>query len=246
VLTAATPAPMPTATPLKTISHQHVTALCSGLSRVIKPAIGTVLRNDQIIAQSKPYFHDYVKAAAQGADYKASQDMAVTRLEMLITPLVKNTEAIDRLLNNPYVFPRNPKTEDDQRLLQLRRQLLAVDEQQKRALDVISGFVSTQQLGELQAEGHEYDSAINPPSTPGPDSVMPTTAPNDVMNAGVNNNNNDPSRKYDPRYNSLTGSMVGSNSLDAFSDAIAQYQKQIADKEQTAADSVMQALPRCK
>jgi hypothetical protein len=151
--------PAPTATPLKTITHIRTSPLCTGLRRVIGPAIAKVLSSDKYIANSKPLFHDFTRASASGQSVGA-QDLAVSRLETLIGPLVKNTEAVDKLLNDPYAFPKVAYSDDDQKLLQMREQLRVVNNQQKKALDVISGFVDTQQLGELQAAGHEYDSAL--------------------------------------------------------------------------------------
>jgi hypothetical protein len=164
----------------------------------------------------------------------------------LIGPLVKNTQAVDKLLGDPYAFPRVPYTDDDRKLLQMRAQLIAVNDQQKKALDVVSGFVDTQQLGELQAAGHEYDAALSPnPSskgqTPNP---APTEPPSDVLNAGVTNAQNDPSRAIDPRYKN-TGSVLGGNPLNVFENAISAYQQDIAGTEQVAAKSVVEAVPLC-
>lgn len=242
---AAVSAPKPAPTPLKTITHMHISPMCTALGKVIGPAIAKVLQNDKYIASSKPLFHDFSQAAAAGQNGGA-KDMAVERLETLIGPLVKNTQAIDKLLSDPYAFPKVAYSDDDQKLLQMRAQLRAVNNQQKKALDVISGFVDTQQLGELQAAGHEYDSALranatNAGQTPNP---APTAPPADVLNAGVSNEKNDPSRAMDPTYKN-TGSLVGANPLNVFENAISSYQQDIAGSEQDAAKTVVSAVPRC-
>lgn len=237
--------PIPTATPLKTIYHAHVSPLCTGLRRVIGPAIGHMLSSDKYIANSKPLLHDFAKAAATGQS-QGAQDIAVSRLEGLIGPLVKNTEAVDKLLSDPYAFPKVAYSDDDQKLLQMRAQLRAVNEQQKKALDIISGFVDTQQLGELQAAGHDYDAALkadasNRGQTPNP---APTAPPAAILNAGVTNETNDPTRAADPRYKN-TDSLVGANPLNVFENAIASYQQDIASTEQDAAKTVVSAVPLC-
>jgi len=242
---AAVSAPKPAPTPLKTITHMHVSPMCTALGKVIGPAIAKVLQNDKYIANSKPLFHDFTQASATGQN-GAAKDMAVERLETLIGPLVKNTQAIDKLLSDPYAFPKVAYSDDDQKLLQMREQLRAVNEQQKKALDVISGFVDTQQLGELQAAGHEYDAALrakptNAGQTPNP---APTAPPADVLNAGVSNDKNDPARAIDPTYKN-TGSLVGANPLNVFENAISSYQQDIAGSEQDAAKTVVSAVPRC-
>ncbi len=237
----ATPSPAPT--PLRTITHIHSTPLCTGLRRAIAPAIGRVLQSDRLISASKPMFHDYVKASATQRS-KAAQDMDVMHLERLITPLVKNTQDVDNLLNSPYAFPKVARSEDDKRLLLMRAELQAVNDQQKKALDVISGFVDTQQLGELQAEGHEYDQAINGTGQPTtPPNAAPSSQPNDVLNAGLSTAN-DPTRKMDPRYLN-SDSALANNPLNVFENAISSYQQDIQGTEQDAAKSVVQAVPLC-
>lgn len=242
---AAVSAPKPAPTPLRTITHMHVSPMCTALGKVIGPAIAKVLQNDKYIANSKPLFHDFTQASAAGQN-GAAKDMAVERLETLIGPLVKNTQAVDKLLSDPYAFPKVAYSDDDQKLLQMREQLRAVNQQQKKALDVISGFVDTQQLGELQAAGHEYDAALranatNRGQTPNP---APTAPPADVLNAGVSNDKNDPTRAIDPTYKN-TGSLVGANPLNVFENAITSYQQDIAGSEQDAAKTVVSAVPRC-
>lgn len=236
-------APKPKATPLKTISHEYVSPLCTGLRKAIGPAIGKALQNDKIIANSKPLFHQYVQAAATNQN-KASQDLSVSRLERLVGPLVKNTETIDTLLNDPFIFPKVAYTDGDRRLLQMRAQLQAVNDEQKHALDVISGFVQTQQLGEMQTSGHEFDSALSANPNPPKQYVAPTAPPQDVLSAGVQNTNNDPSRAVDPRYKN-TDSVLGANPLDVFENAISSYQQDIHHREQRAAKSVIAAVPLC-
>lgn len=243
---AAGPAPSPSPTPLKTITHVHVSPLCSGLTKSIRPAVGKVLQSDEIIASSKPLFHDYVQASSDSQS-KPAEDLAVMRLERLIGPLVANTQKVDRLLNNPYVFPKVARSSDDKQLLKMRAQLQAVNDQQKHALDVISGFVATQQMAELQAQGHEMDAVTNPNiktemPTPGP--LSPTPSSPEILNAGVGNSSNDVSRQYDPRYK-VSGNSLAAGPLDVFGNAISSYQQDIQNGEQAAAKSVIAAVPMC-
>jgi hypothetical protein len=239
-------APAPVATPLKTISHQHVSPLCTGLRRNIGPAIGRVLQNDKLIANSRPLFKDFVHNAAIAGS--GAQDLAVMRLERLIGPMVKNANEIERLLNDPYIFPKVAVSDSDRQLLAMRQHLREVVAQQKSALDVISGFVDTQQLGELQAAGHQYDSAINGTETqkqaseqsPQQTGAAPTPPPSGVLDAGVKGS----LHANDPRFQE-NGNLVGHNPLDAFGDAIAMYQQDIDSRESQTAKLVMQAVPQC-
>jgi len=249
VLAVALATPAPAAKPLKTISHLHVSPLCTGLRRNIGPAIGKVLQNDGYIAQSRPLFRNYVKAVSLGS---ASKDLTVSRLESLIRPLVANTDTIEKLLNDPYVFPRVAISDSDKRLLEMRAHLAQVNEQQKNVLDVISGFVSTQQLGELQAQGNELMNRIaaadvtpsRSPNQPAQSAqqagLAPAPPPADVLNAGVT----DRSRAQDPSFQN-NGNLVGHNPLDGFELAVAEYQRELQQSEGQAANLVMQAVPLC-
>lgn len=245
---ATAPVPVPTASPLKTIKHVYATRLCTGLRRSVLPAVGHILQNDHAIAVSRPLFQDYVKTTTIGS--QAATDMDVMRLEKLIDPLVKNTQATEAALNDS-IYPRKPQSDTDKQLLRIRAQLAQVLEQQKRALDLVSGFVDTQQLGELQAAGHEYDKSIsgtdtttrtsNNNNTP---STSPTAPPADILNAGVSNAGNDPTRKYDPRYTN-TGSQLGYNPLNVFDQQMEQYQMQISQTESLASQAILKAVPQC-
>jgi hypothetical protein len=248
---ATRPIPIPTATPLKTIKHVYATRLCTGLRRSIFPAVGRVLDNDRRIAASRPLFQDYVKNTSNAS--QAGVDMDVLRMEQLIAPLVKNTQAIESLLHDP-VYPRKAQSDNDKELLQIRAHLAAVLEEQKRALDLVSGFVDTQQLAELQASGHDYDKAIGAPDTASgragsstssqKPQTSPTTAPADILNAGITNANNDPARKYDPRFLN-TGSQVGYNPLNAFDQAMLEHQTVISQSEDLASQVIFKAVPQC-
>src|SRR5579871_1658743 len=103
---AALSTPSPAPTPLKTITHLRAQRLCAGLRRSVYPAVGHILQNDKLIAQSRPFFRDYVKQSASGN--RAGVDLDVVRLESYITPLVQSTQAIEALLNDP-VYPAHPQ-----------------------------------------------------------------------------------------------------------------------------------------
>lgn len=247
---AAAPVPLPTPTPsLKTITHVRSTALCTGLRRAIGPAVGKVLQNDGYIARSRPMFRDYVQNSTLGS--QSGVDMDVMHMEGLISPLVQNTQAIERYLNDP-ILKRRAVTDGDKQLIEMRQHLLAVLDQQKHALDLISGFVDTQQLGELQAAGHEYDQAIGgadvgtrnqSPSAVASPVGAPTTAPNSLLNAGLPSSPSDP-KNYDPRYTGSNNS-VGYNPLKVFDQQVGVYQQQINSSENLAAQAVIKAAVEC-
>jgi hypothetical protein len=246
-MTVALATPAPAATPPKTIVQIHVSPLCTGLRQNIGPAIGKVLQNDKTIADSRPLLRGYVKAVASNS---LSKDMQISRLERSITPLVKNTAAIEKLLNDPFIFPKVAVTDADRQLLQIRANLEQVVAQQKGALDVLSGFIDTEQLGQLQLAGKEYQNLTSTHEMPNAQGaagaasarqIAPTPPPSGVLNAGVQST---PGQATDPRLQE-TGYSIGHNPLDVFDQAIAQYQAQLQASEGQAADLVVKALPLC-
>lgn len=248
VLAVSVATPKPAATPPKTIIHERVSPLCTGLRNNIGPAIGKVLQNDATIAQSRPLLRNYVKAASTGS---ASKDLQVSRIERLISPLVNNTAAIEKLLNDPYVFPKVVRSESDKQLLEMRAYLQQVVDQQKAALDVINGFVTTEQLGQLQQEGsdiyqrltatHEITAAqgggLRGPAAAG----APTPPPNEILNSGVAKT---PQQQADPALQD-SDFLAGHNPLDVFDWAIGQYQGQLQSSEGATANLVVKAVQFC-
>ena len=82
--------------------------LCSALATKIRPAVALMIQNDATIAKSPPLFKDYIELSASGSN--AGRNMAVMRLESLVTPLVQNSLAIQKLLDDPSVFPSDRPT----------------------------------------------------------------------------------------------------------------------------------------
>ena len=159
--TAATaPSPEPTATPQNypEIYHTMSRPLCGALATKIRPAVAMMMENDAVIAKSPPLFTDYIKTSSAGSD--SGRDMAVYRLNRLVTPLVQNSLAIQKLLEDPSVFPATAHNDDDKRLIDLKTKMLKALATQQASLDIINGFVETQQLGEMQHEGFGYMHAI--------------------------------------------------------------------------------------
>ena len=237
VTVAASPAPSPAPlTPLKVIGSVRSTPFCTALHETIGPAIAAVLSNDDLIASSKPAFatlyHDDVLSRSE-----ARAHLDLNRLESLITPIVANVKRVDALLA---AKPNDPK------LQAMRDKLQAVLVQQKESLNVISGFVATEQLGEIQSAGtpEGWTSAFSAsPQThtqPGPAQAPPPAAKN-LFSAGVHNANAGP---RDPRYDAAT---VGPT-YDPFAPLVSQIQAQrlaAQTSESAAAQLVTDALKLC-
>lgn len=237
VTVAASPSPAPTPlTPLKVIGSVRSTPFCTSLRETIGPAIAGILSNDDLIASSNPAFaklyHDDILA---GSEARAHLDM--NRIESLITPIVANVKRVDALLA---AKPNDPKIQA------MRDKLQAVLAQQKESLNVISGFVATAQLGEIQGAGTPdnwsgtFVLGGTQQTRPAPAANSPPAA-SALFGAGVHNRNPGP---RDPSY---SVSSVGP-SYDPFLPLVAQIERQRAaakSSESETAALVTNALKEC-
>ncbi len=229
------------ATPPPEISHVVSRPFCSALRNAIGPAIGTILQNDNIIKENNKYFDDYVKYNGNGATSDASKQMTVMRMENTVGPLVGNIAIVERLLNNQAVFHVPPRTAEEKKLLDMRESLLEKLAFDKASLDVINGFVQTQQLGDIQHAGEGIVNSINGDvnqskmmglSTPVPGTVDPNAA-------GL---------PQDPHFidpTTIPGLSLGYNPISHLNDALKWTQAQAHERENAAAPRVMDAVRIC-
>ncbi|MGA8574749.1 MAG: hypothetical protein WB609_03550 [Candidatus Cybelea sp.] len=189
-LTAALLAAGVTPTPPPQIYRVVTRPLCSRLHQVIAPAIGMMLQNDSTIKRSPALFKQYNDAALYGNDAgssrnnpggdpggtsNAAQNMALQGMENLIRPIANNIIAIQTALDSPELTHATGVEEDDRQVQAIRDKLLKALAAQNASLDIISGFVDTQQMADLQHADEGYISSISQPdstnakiSTPGP------------------------------------------------------------------------------
>ena len=160
--TAATaPSPVPTATPQNypEIYHTMSRPLCSALATKIRPAIAMMMQNDATIAKSPPLFSDYIELSAAGSD--SGRDMAVYHLNTLVTPLVQNSLAVQKLLEDPSVFPPAARSEDDQRLIDMKTKMLKTLARSKHRSTSSTVLSRRSNSAQMQHEGFGYMHAIS-------------------------------------------------------------------------------------
>jgi hypothetical protein len=252
---AATPAPSPTAPPqiYRVVSRP----LCSELRQRIKPAIGMMLENDATIRKSPNLFKQYNAASLDGNDAGAaqsgpgamdpggtsngSQEIALLGLENLIRPIANNIIAIQTVLDSPELRTTTGLPDDDKRLQDLRQKLLKALAVQNASLDIISGFVDTQQMANLQHAGEDYIAEMNQPETQGATSSTP--APNplsyDPNYAGL------PPNPYTIDLANVPGLALGYNPVTRLIDALNWTIDQTAARENDAATAVMSSAGLC-
>jgi hypothetical protein len=170
----AMPTPSPGLTPPPQIYEIVTRPICHELKEHIMPAVALVLQNDRVIAKSPPIFKDYIATALRPdptnksgydvTDYDSpGRQMALRRMETLVTPLAQNLIALQKMLENTTLNQANPSNNaaDAQALAKIRQQLEETRGFQNASLDIINGFVTTEQLGDIQHAGEEYMGAIN-------------------------------------------------------------------------------------
>ncbi|MFY9720590.1 MAG: hypothetical protein WAK16_13205 [Candidatus Cybelea sp.] len=249
---------MATATPPPQIYRVVSRPLCSELRQHIKPAIGMMLENDGNIKKSPQLFKDYNIGALYGSDpssatqggqqqlptetgSNASQNMALLGLEGLIRPIANNIIAIQTMLDSPELRVGTGREDDDKRLQDIRKKLLQALATQNASLDIISGFVDTQQMADLQHAGQTYISSMSQPdtekgtaATPAPDPL--TSSPN---YAGL------PPNPYSIDLATIPGLTLGYNPVTRLIDALHWTIDQTSARENEAATAVMSGAALC-
>jgi hypothetical protein len=257
------PAAIKGATPPPQIYHIITRPLCSELHKHIAPAVGMMLQNDQTIKKSPDLFSRYNRAALTGPDNSISnnaglnggtvmsgdsangtmtpsQNMALLGMENLVSPIANNIIAIQKMLDSPALTKGTGNAEDDKRLQEIRTKLLKALAAQNASLDIVSGFVATQQMGDLQHSGQEYIDAINQPeqvktgSTPSPNPLM-----QNANQAGLAPN------PYDIELANIPGLTLGYNPVTRLLDALHWTIDQTATRENEAAKAVLDSASLC-
>ncbi|MGC1380990.1 MAG: hypothetical protein WA814_08205 [Candidatus Baltobacteraceae bacterium] len=253
-VTAGTPA----GTPPPQIYHVVTTALCSRLHERVRPAIAMVLQNDQSIGKSPPLFQRYERGTitaiqAQQANgtgppqngdsiYNQSPetDMALQQMSYLVSPIARNLISAQTLLDDEKMLAPTGSPSDDAALQQIKSQLLAIIAFQSASLDLINGFVATQQMGELQHVGQEYLGAISS-SEMTSHAVQPTPNPwQDPNTPGLTQN------PYNFDVTTVPGLAVGYNPLNSIMDGMAWLQAETGKREDAASRTISAALSACR
>jgi hypothetical protein len=241
VASAATPKPKASKLPYPTIVHVVSRPLCLALRSHVGPIVGALIANDATIAKGQPLFADYNKY--NGSQAQAHEDITLLRMENLIGPLVKNFDAIDKLLNDKSVFHYPPRDNDDVRLWKMRDQLQTVVDDQKASLDVISGFVATTQLAQMQHEGiDEAAKTINAPDPGSTPSGIPTVNPAfaNPENAGL------PQDPHQIDLANIPGLTLGANPTTRLADGLKWTRDQAQVHEAPASQTILANVQDCR
>jgi hypothetical protein len=261
LLIGADPAPKPVAsgTPPPEIYHVITTPLCARLHEKIRPAIALILENDKIIAKGGPLFKQYGKAAfsaptqdnsgtngAPSANDSINVDspatnMALQRMSYLVSPIAQNLIATQKMLTDGALDQTTGNKADDDQLAKIKASLLETSAFQSASLDLINGFVQTQQMGNLQHAGETYLSAITGTNT-NVQMLTPATpsALQDPNSPGLTPN----PYAVDPL--AIPGLQVGYNPLTRIMGGLDWTQGETAKRESADAVLVTTAIKRCE
>ncbi|MBV8344593.1 MAG: hypothetical protein JO190_06330 [Candidatus Eremiobacteraeota bacterium] len=244
-------------TPPPQIYHVVTTALCARLHERVRPAVAMILQNDQSIAKSPPLFKKYQRGAltaigpaypnGNGApatsdsvyNHSPETDMALQQMSYLVIPVARNIIAAQTILDDEKLLAPTGSPADDAKLAQIKAQLLETIAFQNASLDLINGFVATQQMGELQHYGEELLSGIQ-----GRDTTLQLqqAKPNQWQDPNTPGLPPNP-YAFDPA--TVPGLAVGYNPLQRIMDGMTWLQVEEQKREGTAGATISAALAEC-
>ena len=161
----ADPLPARTAAPLREIGRERVSADCDAIRWPIAPVVLALAKNDELIAAGRRAtvkLRDDATARARGrVEFDERYLDQIARLMLHNSNLVTHLLAAKR---------RDPAIAAD--ATSIERDLPRVQKEQLRILDLIEGFVATDDLGQMQ---HDLPAGVGPVQ-PG-NLTMPTERP---------------------------------------------------------------------
>ncbi|MHB8147514.1 MAG: hypothetical protein ACYDGM_09700 [Vulcanimicrobiaceae bacterium] len=247
--TSATPVPSELGTPPPEIGRVVSRPVCAALRKRIAPSIARMLQNDRTISKSPPLFtqfnYEIDDATSESIDNNASKNMLLMHMEQLVPSLANNIIDIKKLLEDPNYIPAYAATTSDAKLMeQIRQKLLSALAGQELALDIINGFVTTQQLGDMQHEGMGYINAITNGGSTSQEQAMkaqPTADPmlHDPNAAGL------PADPYTIDPAAVPGLSVGYNPVTRLLGALQWSRRETASRENVAAKDIVHAVALC-
>ncbi len=237
-------APSPAQTPPPQIYHIVTTALCARLHDIVRPAVAMVLENDQRIAKGTPLFQRYRRAMMEsGSDSLSAStpetDMTLQQMSYLVIPTAKNMIAAQTLLDDPRLTKPTGNPDDDQAIAKLKAQLLQTLAFQSASIDLINGFVQTQQLGQMQHQTDEYIAEIQGTDTTSQITKAPTDPYADPNAPGIAPN------PYEINLSEVPGLAVGYNPLSRIIDGMQWLHQETTKREDAAGSTLSAAQTQC-
>jgi hypothetical protein len=235
----ASPSPSPPAN-LPEIGRVHSNTLCTALRVRIAPTVVGLMKNDEIISAGHRAFAKMGRDTADNSS--GSIEIDKLYLEQVETRLVHNLKVVDMLLADAKLFPANATTDDERDATLMKAQLLAVADSQRKALDLVSGTLETESLGQMQHDiNNQMASATGPNTGPLP---APTADPASFIGtAGLPDTS--PQAGL-PTRSSMLSTVGGHTVYDGLAAVLENEQGTIAQRERVATSSVIAAVNDCR
>ncbi len=271
---AVTPSPAPSAAPvLQEIGRvRSRTPLCSTLREAVAPSILALLKSDAVFAAGHQTFVTMGKHQLERSRTQLEFDRI--QLDHQVVAVVQNLKAVDTLLADTKRFPKVATTDDERRALAIKAQLQQVAKAQNSALNVISGTLETDRLGQMQHERPtKIEAAIGPENghsnQPGTAATDPDLGPVSFLDsAGVAqspNNNQSPTGGLKPNDAQGLGGVklsgfgvptdirtvagnsrsLGRTLYDAMAADLNSARIPVDNLERTASQTIIEAAQRC-
>lgn len=229
----------PTPTPLPEIGRVRSNALCTTLRQNIAPTILGLIKNDEIIGAGHRAF--LKMGRDQAGTSTAAIDIDKLYLQQVETRLVHNLQVVDKMLADDKRFPATPRSADERDAVTMKSQLLAVAESQRKALDLVSGTLETEALGQMQ---HEFSTQMQSATGQTQPQTAPSSDPTTFIGAaGLPEYT---PVKGLPTTESRTSSLGGHTVYDSIAAALEGNQGTIARREQVATSTVIAAVDDCR
>ncbi|MDB5040022.1 MAG: hypothetical protein JWN27_748 [Candidatus Eremiobacteraeota bacterium] len=217
---SASPSPMPAAspspTPLREIGRVRSRALCTTLRENVAPTLAKLIEGDARIVAGRSTF------VKMGKDHVLKDDghLELDRIALGATVhnLARSIIAADTLLADAKRFPAKPQTDDERDAAKMKRQLQAVVDDQKLALNLFSDLLETDLRAQMR---HDL-----------PDGIGRATAVQPAVDANADATRED--------------GLFGHTVYDRFAAEAGRYQDRIAKVEFIASDAVHVALADCR
>jgi hypothetical protein len=238
-LTAQTPpAPSPQASPLKEIIDVKSRALCTALRDNIAISLAGLISNDANIDVGQKAMMKMAADQIKGS--KAGQIDALVA-ENVVGSIVHNLVLIDQKLDDPQRFPADPKTADERLAAQVKAQLLAIEDAQKRQLNAIYGTIDTDDMNTMQHDMPANQSIAAGSVLRGPEQPLTATpAPDSIAAAGIPNDKNTTDTRT-----LVAGDLIGTTYYGSLAGEMAGEQQHTQTLENAAAVTIRQAATAC-
>ncbi len=242
--------PAPSPTPPPTIIRLKVSPFCKVFRENIFEAVKGLRINDVVIDQGRAvlakWAYDSVVDQPHNGIGGKSLQLDQVQLGFVVTQAAHNLHKIYDLLNDPALFPKDPRTEEDRDLAVMKARLQEVAAAQEQSLNLLSGIYETSALNYLLSRGSNVPPGMGAP-------ISNAGAPSDAMStsSGGSIDLGDPIFKtpgviYPPNFTSQKGaSLFAGNPVGRVDSGVAVTQRLTGAREVGVTAAVLPGVDRC-